>query len=60
MRSGGGRIFSESLGFFAEAAKLRPDDPEPHRGKAETYDLMGRGAEAAVERKQALRLSHGQ
>jgi tetratricopeptide (TPR) repeat protein len=52
--------YTESLGFLAEAAKLRPDDPEPHRGKAEIYDQMGREAEAAAERQQALRLSHGQ
>ena len=52
--------YTESLRFFAEATKLRPDDPEPHRGKAETYDQMGREAEAAAERQQALRLSHGQ
>lgn len=54
------RQYAESLGFFTEAAKLRPDDPEPHRGKAEIYDQMGREAEAAAERQQALHLSHGQ
>jgi len=49
--------YSDSLGYFDEAAKLRPQAPGPHRGKAEVYDLMGRPAEAAVERQESDRLS---
>jgi len=51
------RQYPDSLRYFDEAANLRPDDPEPHRGKAEIYDLMGRSPEAAAERQQALRLN---
>jgi Flp pilus assembly protein TadD len=49
--------YSDSLDYFEEAVKLRPEDPEPHRGKAEVYDLTGRQAEAAAERQQVARLS---
>ncbi len=49
--------YSESLNYFEEAANLRPNDPEPHRGKAEIYDLTGRRPEAILERQQADRLN---
>lgn len=46
-----------ALRYFEEAAKLRPDDPEPHRGLAEIYMRAGKTAQAAVERQEAERLS---
>ena len=42
--------YSDSLRYFAEAATLRPNEPEPHRGLAETYTATGHRAEAAAER----------
>jgi Flp pilus assembly protein TadD len=47
--------FSEALRYFDEAANLRPEDPEPHRGLADVYTLLGRTAEAAAEQKKARR-----
>jgi tetratricopeptide (TPR) repeat protein len=51
--------YAESLRYFSEAANLRPDDPEPHRGIAEVYALSGRPNEATAEQKRAERLSKG-
>ncbi len=48
---------AEALHYFDEAAKLRPQEPAPHRGLAEVYGLLGRHAEAAAEKEQADRLS---
>jgi tetratricopeptide (TPR) repeat protein len=48
--------YAESLRYFDEARNLWPDDPEPHRGKAEVYTLMGQAGAAAEEQKQAERL----
>jgi Flp pilus assembly protein TadD len=48
--------YSESLRYFDEAKILRPDDPEPHRGKAEIYVSTGRSVEANAERAEADRL----
>lgn len=45
----------EALRYFEEAVNLRSQDPEPHRGLAEIYTLMGRPAEAAAEQKKAGR-----
>lgn len=45
--------YEESLRYFDQAQKLRPDDPEPHRGKAEVYKLTGRPEEAAAETRLA-------
>ncbi len=49
--------YSASLRYFDEAANLRPDDPHPHRGKAEVYTASGHPAEAEAERQQAERLN---
>lgn len=49
--------YPESLRYFQEAAKMRPQEPEPHRGIAAVYDQTGRHAEAADEQAQAERLS---
>jgi len=51
------REYSDALRYFAEASKLRPNEPEPHRGMAEVQTATGHLAEAAVEQRQADRLS---
>jgi len=45
-----------SLRYLNEAARLRPQEPEPHRLLAEIYDVTGRQAEAAEERREVERL----
>ena len=50
------RQYADSLRYFAEAAKLRPSDPEPHRRMAEIYTLTGRPAQARAEQQEADRL----
>ena len=48
--------YAESLRYFEEAAKMRPQEPEPHRGIAAVYDQTGRHAEAAAEHVKAEQL----
>src|SRR5712692_1663805 len=55
--SQGARQYSDSLRYFEEAAKLRPKEPEPHRGMAEIYTLTGRPAQARAEQQEADRLT---
>jgi tetratricopeptide (TPR) repeat protein len=55
-KSQGGRQYSDSFRYFEEAAKLRPQEPEPHRGMAEIYRLIGRPAQATAEQEEADRL----
>jgi tetratricopeptide (TPR) repeat protein len=52
------RRYSDSLRYFQEAAKLRPDDPEPHRGMAGIYTLTNRLSQARAEHEAATRLSN--
>jgi len=49
---------SDALRYYEEAAKLRPDDPEPHRGLAQAYAQMGKSAQAATEQQEADRLGN--
>lgn len=49
--------YAASLRYLSEAAKLRPQEPEPHRLLAKIYDAIGRQAEAAEERRQLQRLT---
>lgn len=49
--------YSRSLGYFQEAAKLRPGDPEPHLRMAEIYRLTGHKAQAANQQRQADELT---
>ena len=51
------RHYSEAHRYFEEAAQLRPQDPEPHRGMAEIYSLTGKPAQATAERQEADRLN---
>jgi len=55
-KSGEGGQYLESLRYFEEAARLRPLEPEPHRGMAAVYTQTGRGAEAVAEQNKADRL----
>src|SRR5690348_6601911 len=52
-----GQDYPASQRYLAEASKLRPQEPEPHRLLAEVYDSTGRQSEAAEERRQADKLS---
>jgi Flp pilus assembly protein TadD len=54
-KSQAAKQYSDALRYFDEAANLRPEDPEPHRGMAEVYTILGRTAEAAIEQKRAER-----
>ena len=56
----GAQEYSDSLRYFGEAAKLRPSEPEPHRGMAEVQTATGHPAEAAAEQRQADRLTQHQ
>jgi len=56
----GDREYSDSLRYFGEAARLRPSEPEPHRGMAEVQTSTGHPAEAAAEQRQADRLTQHQ
>jgi tetratricopeptide (TPR) repeat protein len=53
----GARQYPAAQRYFEEAAKLKPQEPAPHRGLAEIYTTMGKPAQAAAERQQADRLS---
>jgi len=49
--------YSDSLRYLEEAAKLRPQEPEPHRRMVEIYTVTGRPARATAEQREADRLS---
>ena len=51
------RRYSDSLRYYAEAAKLRPAEPAPHRGMAKIYVLTGRPSQARAEEAAADRLA---
>ena len=51
------RQYSDSLGYLNEIAKLRPQEPAPHRIMAEIYNATGRSAQAAKEKQEADRLT---
>ncbi len=55
-KMGEGGQYPDALRYFEEAAKLRPQEPEPHRGMAAVYTQTGRGAEAVAEQNKADRL----
>jgi Flp pilus assembly protein TadD len=52
-----GRRYSDSLRYYAEAAKLRPAEPAPHRGMAKIYALSGKPSQARAEESAANRLA---
>ena len=47
---------AEALRYLEEIAKLKPQEPEPHRSMAEIYKATGRPALAAKEQERAQRL----
>ena len=49
--------YSDSLHYLEEAAKLRPQEAEPHRSLAEIYTLTNHPTEAATEQREAERIS---
>jgi tetratricopeptide (TPR) repeat protein len=49
--------YPDALRYLEDAAKLRPQEPEPHRRIAEIYKLTGRPTQAAAEWQQAERLA---
>jgi len=51
------RQYSDAIRYCEEAAKLKPNDPEPHRHMAEIHKLAGKTVQAAAEEKEAARLS---
>ncbi len=51
--------YSDSLRYFEEAAKLRPQEPAPHQGAAEIYIREGHAAQATAEQQEADRLAKG-
>ena len=55
-KSGEAGSLAESMRYFEEAAKMRPQEPEPHRGMAIVYEQSGRHAEAVAEQVKAERL----
>lgn len=55
-RSQQGKQYSRSLGYLEQAAKLRPEEPEPHRRMAEIYSLTAHAAQARAEQREADRL----
>ena len=57
-KSQGAQQFPEALRFFEEAAKLHPDDPEPHRRMAQLYAATGRTPEQNSEQQEAERLAN--
>jgi tetratricopeptide (TPR) repeat protein len=57
-RSQDARQYPDALHYFEETAKLRPQEPAPHRHLAEIYTLTGRPAEAATEQQEADRLAN--
>lgn len=52
------RQYPDAIRYCEEAAKLKPDDPEPHRRMAEIHTLTGKTAQAATEQQEADRLSN--
>jgi Flp pilus assembly protein TadD len=50
------RKYDEALHYLQDAAKIKPQDPEPHLRMAEVYGLMQNPAQASAEQQQAERL----
>jgi tetratricopeptide (TPR) repeat protein len=50
-------LYSDSLSWLLEAAKLHPQEPEPHRRLAEIYRLTGHPEQSKAEQQEAERLA---
>jgi tetratricopeptide (TPR) repeat protein len=55
-KSRGDRQYANSLHYLQEAARLRPQEPEPHRSMAEIYTLTHHPTGATAEEREAERL----
>lgn len=51
------RQYPDALRYFREAAKLKAQEPAPHRGLADIYKLTGRSTQATAEQQEADRLA---
>jgi len=51
------RQYPDALRYFHEAAKLKAQEPAPHRGLADVYNLTGHPAQAITEQHEADRLA---
>ncbi len=51
-----GHQYEDSLRYLEDAAKVKPQEPEPHRRMAEVYSLSAHPAQATAEQQQAERL----
>jgi tetratricopeptide (TPR) repeat protein len=51
------RQYPDALRYFQEAAKMKPQEPAPHRGLADIYKLTGHSAQAITEQREADRLA---
>jgi tetratricopeptide (TPR) repeat protein len=49
--------YAQALRYLAEASKLRPQEPEPHRRMAQVYKLTARNHEAVAAQQEADRLA---
>lgn len=49
--------YPDALRYLEEAAKMRPDDPIPHRRMAEIYTLTGHPDDAKIQQEQADKLA---
>lgn len=48
---------AKALVFLEEAARLRPQEPQPHRLMAEIYSRSGKAEQASAQEREANRLS---
>lgn len=58
-KSGEAGQLNEAMRYFQEAAKMRPQEPEPHRGMALVYEQTGHHSQAVAEQAEADRLEKG-
>ncbi len=49
--------YPDALRYFHEAARLKAQEPAPHRGLADVYNLTGRPVQASAEQREADRLA---
>lgn len=58
-KSGEAGRLNEAMQYFEEAARMRPQEPEPHRGMAIVYEQTGHHSQAVAEQAEAERLEKG-
>ena len=55
-RNSDSKQYSNALPYLSEAAKLRPQEAEPHKQMAEAFVHLGKPVQADAEKKEAERL----